>query len=45
MPKDPALEEIDKEIQKLKEEQVRISEYLVELEAKSKAKIAELTAV
>ena len=45
MPKDPALEEIDKEIQKLKEEQARISEYLVELEAKSKAKIAELEAL
>jgi hypothetical protein len=45
MPKDPALEEIDKEIQKLKEEQTRISEYLAELEAKSKAKIAELEAL
>jgi hypothetical protein len=45
MPKDPALEDIEKEIQKLKDEQARISEYLVELEAKSKAKIAELEAL
>jgi hypothetical protein len=45
MPKDPALEDIDKEIQKLKEEQARISAYLLELEAKSKAKIAELEAL
>ena len=45
MPKDSTLEEIDQEIQKLKEEQIRISQYLTELEAKSKAKIAELEAL
>jgi len=45
MPKDQALEDIEKEIQKLKEEQARINDYLAELEAKSKAKIAELEAL
>jgi Skp family chaperone for outer membrane proteins len=42
MPKDQALEDIEKEIQKLKDEQARVNDYLAELEAKSKAKIAEL---
>ena len=45
MPEDSALKDIEEEIQKLKDEQARVSEYLAELEAKSKAKIAELGAL
>jgi len=45
MPKDSDIDDLDKEIQKIREEQARISEYLAELEAKSKTKVAELEAL
>ena len=45
MPKESALEQLDKEIQKLKEEHARISSQLSELEAIAKAKLAELIAL
>ncbi|HGE70243.1 TPA: hypothetical protein ENX78_05365 [Candidatus Poribacteria bacterium] len=45
MPKESTLEQLDKEIQKLKEEHARISNQLSELEAIAKAKLAELTAL
>ncbi|MGB9595685.1 MAG: hypothetical protein ACPL7B_05340 [Candidatus Poribacteria bacterium] len=45
MPKESTLEQLDKEIQKLKEEHLRISNQLTELESLAKAKLAELTAL
>lgn len=45
MPKESTLEQLDKEIQKLKEEHLRISSQLAELESLAKAKLAELTAL
>jgi chromosome segregation ATPase len=45
MPKDSNLDQLDKEIQRLKEEQTRINEQLSDLETKAKTKLAELAAL
>ena len=42
MPKDSVLEQLDRDIQKLKDEHSRINEQLAELESKAKSKLAEL---
>ena len=42
MPRDSVLEQLDRDIQKLKDEHSRINEQLAELESKAKSKLAEL---
>jgi chromosome segregation ATPase len=42
MPRDSVLEQLDRDIQKLKDEHSRINEQLAELELKAKSKLAEL---
>jgi chromosome segregation ATPase len=42
MPKDSVLEQLDRDIQKIKDEHSRINEQLAELESKAKSKLAEL---
>ena len=45
MPKDPNLDQLDRDIGRLKDEHNRISEQLAELESKAKSKLAELKAL
>jgi chromosome segregation ATPase len=45
MQKDSTIEQLDKEIQRLKEEHTRINEQLSDLETKAKSKLTELTAL
>jgi chromosome segregation ATPase len=45
MPKDPNLDQLDREILKIRDEHNRISEQLAELESKAKTKLSELKAL
>jgi chromosome segregation ATPase len=45
MPKDPNLDQLDREILKIRDEHNRISEQLAELESKAKSKLSELKAL
>lgn len=45
MPKDSTLDQLDRDIQKLRDEHSRISEQLTELESKAKSKLSELKAL